>query len=583
MTALRLATAADAPSLAEVFVGAWRGDYRGLVSDEIIDALSAADWAARFAAGLRDQGDGAEGAVRLDAPVPSSPPLDSPPPAGRLVTVVATEPGTDRVLGFARYGVGPGVDHFAAPDDGRGYLAALYVHPSAAGHGVGRALLRHVLDRLSGAELTLWVFENNARARRMYQRAGFRCDGARLTDPDWGVPQIRMARQAVNRARPLPALADLVLPPIRRVEIEPIHRPLRGTFRTALREVSELRAHEVRLITADGLVGRGTTVATPQITGDTDASITAAVRGPLADAVRRAGSLSDGLRAIHAALPPAGGPVAPARGGVAPARADAPSARAAVDLALHDLARQVAGEDLASLLGNAPAAVRSDMTVSVDRAEVMAAKAVEAADDGFDTIKVKLADASLDVARVRAVSRALAGRPVCLRLDANQAWTREQAVAVLDQLADLAGGAPDPRPARPSDEPIRITVVEQPVVAQDVEGLAFVRARSPFPILADEAVFTADDARRVADLAAADMVNLKLLKCGGLWPARDIVRVCAEAGLGLLIGCMMEPAEGTAVASALAAAGATGPHAHDLDAAWWAAPLAEGAEPLSHR
>jgi L-alanine-DL-glutamate epimerase-like enolase superfamily enzyme len=116
---------------------------------------------------------------------------------------------------------------------------------------------------------------------------------------------------------------------------------------------------------------------------------------------------------------------------------------------------------------------------------------------------------------------------------------------------------------------VPLELVEQPVAAHDLSGLAFVRARSPYPVLADESVFTADDVRRVADAEAADMVNLKLLKSGGLHPARDVVAAAAEAGLGLLVGCMLEPEEGVAAAGALASLASDGPLAHDLDAPWW--------------
>lgn len=116
---------------------------------------------------------------------------------------------------------------------------------------------------------------------------------------------------------------------------------------------------------------------------------------------------------------------------------------------------------------------------------------------------------------------------------------------------------------------IDIELVEQPVAADDLRGLAFVRQRSPWPILADESVLTAADVYRVADAATADLVNLTLLKCGGLGPARAVVDTCAETGLGLLVGCMLEPVEAVEAARTFAAVGTSGPLAHDLDAAWW--------------
>lgn len=173
MSALRPATAGDLPALGEVFVAAWRAGYRGVVPDEIIDAQSAPAVTAGW---------------------------DDPDEAGGLDTVVAADT-TGRPLGFARYG--PDAEH-----PGCGYLAALYVHPDAAGTGVGRQLVCHVLDAMPGIEVRLWVFEANARARRLYERAGFRPDGARLTDPRWRTPQVRYRYRASNQARPLPPLPE---------------------------------------------------------------------------------------------------------------------------------------------------------------------------------------------------------------------------------------------------------------------------------------------------------------------------------------------------------------------------------------
>jgi L-alanine-DL-glutamate epimerase-like enolase superfamily enzyme len=310
-------------------------------------------------------------------------------------------------------------------------------------------------------------------------------------------------------------------------------------FRTALREVHALDAIVVRLTTSDG-TGIGTTVAIPQITGETDASIRAAVAGPLAGSVTGRHTLASALHAIATALP------------------GNPSARAAVDFAVHDLAARAAGTDLVGLLGNPTVPVRTDLTVSVDEPQAMAERATRAVADGFDTVKLKLDDAALDLARVTAVHAALAERPTPggprIRLDANQAWTPDGAVRLLERL---------------HGQGIAIEFVEQPVAAADLDGLAYVRRRSPFPILADESVFTAADIRRIASSGATDLVNVKLLKCGGLGPAREAIAACADTGLGVIIGCMLEPAEGVAAARALAATATDGPLAHDLDAGWW--------------
>ena len=155
---IRPAGPADAADLARIFVQAWRHGYRGVVADDIIDGLDITRWTAEFAVLLAD-------------------------PA--MTTSVWRDAGEP--AGFARFG----------PDPIRpalGYLASLYVDPAAAGRGIGRALLDHALTELAGrghSVVSLWVFAANARARLLYERAGFRLTGEQLTEPRWGALELR--------------------------------------------------------------------------------------------------------------------------------------------------------------------------------------------------------------------------------------------------------------------------------------------------------------------------------------------------------------------------------------------------------
>ncbi len=160
---VRLATAGDAAALASVFIEAWRGSYRGIVADSVIDALDL-DETTTWLAQLID----AKSAQTLVAEI---------------------DPG--RVVGFTRIGNEP--DH---PTNGHVY--ALYVAPSAGGRGIGRLLLDKalaVLDPLSARTVTLWVFEENARARKIYANAGFVPDGARRVEELYGAQEVRLRRE----------------------------------------------------------------------------------------------------------------------------------------------------------------------------------------------------------------------------------------------------------------------------------------------------------------------------------------------------------------------------------------------------
>ncbi len=167
---LRLATAADVPEAARVFVSAWRSAYPGIVDERILASLDEAEIAAWIHSLMR-----------------------SPNQA----TVVAVS-GEGRIIGFTRFGEDP-------EDTRRGQVFSLYVDPEEARHGVGRALLLRALDALAehnSRVVTLWVFEANAAAVAFYRSLGFVPDGARREEPQYGAPEVRLVRHAAPISRP---------------------------------------------------------------------------------------------------------------------------------------------------------------------------------------------------------------------------------------------------------------------------------------------------------------------------------------------------------------------------------------------
>lgn len=200
------------------------------------------------------------------------------------------------------------------------------------------------------------------------------------------------------------------------------------------------------------------------------------------------------------------------------------AAKAALDLALHDLVGQIYGEPVWRLLGGSLAEpVETDFTVGIDEPKKMGEEAKALVEAGFRAIKVKVGeDPVQDVARVRAVREAI-GEKVRMWIDANQGWTRAQAVWALSRMAEYG-----------------VEFVEQPVPAEDLEGLAWVRQRSPIPVMADESVHSPADALRAIRLGACDYVNIKLMKAGGLLRAKEIATICKHAGVPNMIGGMVE-------------------------------------------
>jgi L-Ala-D/L-Glu epimerase / N-acetyl-D-glutamate racemase len=151
--------------------------------------------------------------------------------------------------------------------------------------------------------------------------------------------------------------------------------------------------------------------------------------------------------------------------------------------------------------------------------------------------------------------RAAVGGGPRIRLDANQGWTPREAVRIIRGL---------------SDADLDIELVEQPVPRADLDGLRWVSDRVDVPILADEAVFGVRDLVEVIRRRAADMVNVKLAKSGGLGPARTLLALAEAHGMGTLVGTMMESPIGVGAAASLVAAHGTSA-VSDLDAAWWLA------------
>jgi L-alanine-DL-glutamate epimerase-like enolase superfamily enzyme len=111
--------------------------------------------------------------------------------------------------------------------------------------------------------------------------------------------------------------------------------------------------------------------------------------------------------------------------------------------------------------------------------------------------------------------------------------------------------------------------MEQPISAQDKEGLAQIREQSNTKIMADESIFTVLDLEQLAQINAVDLVNIKIIKSGGITPALEIITRAQQLGMDFSIGSMMEGDKGV-LAAALLAGAYKSDYCHDLDAAWWA-------------
>lgn len=235
--------------------------------------------------------------------------------------------------------------------------------------------------------------------------------------------------------------------------------------------------------------------------------------------------------------------------GLAASHPGCPAATHALELALLDLAARRQHLPLARLLNpGAAREVSCNALLSADSVEATARNARTLATKGFGTLKLKVTgeDIAEDIERLQAVREAVGGA-VKLRIDANGSWTEAGALPLLEALA-----------------PLEIEYVEQPLPAEELEGMARLTAASPIAIAADEAVISLEDARRVLGIQAARVLVLKPMALGGVLTALRVARLAARQGTGAVITTMLEGAYGRAGATHAAAALAIPPGAAHL-------------------
>jgi L-alanine-DL-glutamate epimerase-like enolase superfamily enzyme len=273
----------------------------------------------------------------------------------------------------------------------------------------------------------------------------------------------------------------------------------------------------VSVETRDGFVGWGCAAPDTEVTGETVEDTLGALRDELAPALERAGDspAEELLRMVEEAAPAA------------------PAARAAVDVALFDLWGHHQGVPVQTLLGGARCEIPTSITIGIMDVDATCESASESVAAGFSILKIKGGrDAEEDIERIRALRRRL-GAPVALRLDVNQGYSVRQAVSVMDALAG------------------EIEFIEQPVDADDVDGLAELAARSVLPVMADESVLGPDDAIEILE-RGIPLLCVKLMKSGGITAAARVCDVARQHGARVMIGCMDELPISMAAAAHLA-------------------------------
>lgn len=293
---------------------------------------------------------------------------------------------------------------------------------------------------------------------------------------------------------------------ILRLEVERVSLRLSAPFTIAYETIDRVDNVFLRLVTDGPHVGLGCAAPDPGVTGESgDSAVAALDRIDLVgdDPLARLAI----LERVTEALP------------------QAPSVRAAIDMALLDLVGKAAGLSAHLLLGGYRDRIPTSVTLGIQPLEEMVREARERRRQGFVALKIKGGlDVAHDVEAVRAVREAV-GPEVALRFDANQGYSVDDAVAFVQGTL-----------------PQEVEILEQPTARANPALLRRVARQVPIPVMVDESLMTLEDALAIASGGLADMVNVKLMKVGGVAEALHIASVARAADLEVMIGCMDESA-----------------------------------------
>ncbi|MCA1058817.1 dipeptide epimerase [Rossellomorea aquimaris] len=299
--------------------------------------------------------------------------------------------------------------------------------------------------------------------------------------------------------------------------------PLHTPFKTALRTVKVAEAIVVKMTCENGIVGWGEAPPTVVITGESLSSIEWSIQQVIKPAIVGEDLLNFEylFQQLHTLL------------------VRNSSAKAAVDMAIYDCLAQQCDLPLYQFLGGYRKELETDYTVSVNSALEMAEDAAAYVKKGFDVLKVKVGkdDIETDIKRIQEIRKRI-GYEINIRLDANQGWESKAAIKAIGKMEDLG---------------LNIELVEQPVPAHDIEGLKRVTDGVDTLIMADESVFTPHQALEVLKTRSADLINIKLMKAGGIYQAQKINDFAEVCGVECMVGSMIETRLGITAAAHFAA------------------------------
>jgi L-Ala-D/L-Glu epimerase len=302
---------------------------------------------------------------------------------------------------------------------------------------------------------------------------------------------------------------------IQQIEIFAIDLPLIEPFVVSYDTYPTMPSIIVKMTMDCGTIGWGESVPDDHVTGETYEGTYAVLRHRLAPKLIGMNAMQ--IESIHDVMDSL--------------VKNAPAAKAAIDIACHDAIGKKLGVPVYQLIGGRYHE-RFPIThvLSIAEPQQMADIAAKKVEEGYRSFKMKVGrDVASDVKRIEAV-RARVGEDIAIRVDVNQGW--KSAANTMQALTQLKGA--------------NIDWLEQPVVADDIDAMVEIKSKTSVPVMIDEGLCGFRDMREIIAKRAADKVNIKLMKCGGVYRASQLAAMAEMAGMECQIGSMLESSIGSA-------------------------------------
>lgn len=300
---------------------------------------------------------------------------------------------------------------------------------------------------------------------------------------------------------------------IKQVSAWPVEMRLKEPYTIAYETISSTTNVFVRIETDKGFIGYGCAAPDVEVTGETPQLVLQQWK----DVVEPMLLNSDPLR------------IARINEKLSDVIFNYPSCRAMVDMALYDILGKVASLPLFVLLGGYRDHIRTSVTIGILPLKETLDRAEKLTKQGFKALKLK-GGKNLDEDIEKFIKvREVVGKSIELRFDANQGYDLEQA----KQFVNATRSA-------------KLELLEQPTPRDQLDMLGKVSSQVPIPVMADESLMSVRDVFRMARRDLVDMINIKLMKVGGIYQALHINSIAKAAGYEVMVGCMDESALGIA-------------------------------------